>query len=82
MSVAAFSRSSVRRSSYQGIGSSSQKMSWGAHSAAARTAVGRFQPWLASSMMATSRPTALRISPTRSASASGDSPPTFTFTVR
>jgi hypothetical protein len=57
-------------------------MLWGSHSFAARTALGRSQPWFASSMMATSSPTALRITPTRSASASGESPATFTFTVR
>ena len=81
-STSAFRRRSAWCSSYQGIGSSSQKMRWGSQSLVARMAVGRSQPWFASSMMATSSPTAFRITATRSASASGGRPATLTFTVR
>jgi hypothetical protein len=81
-STSAFSRRSAWRSSYQGIGSSSQKMLCGWQSRVARTALGRSQPWFASSMIATSGPTAFLITPAHSASASGERPATFTLIVR
>jgi hypothetical protein len=82
MDVAALRRARLPRSSYQGIGSSSQKMSRGSKRRAARLAVAKSHPPLASSMRATPVPTVSRMSRTRSASSSGGRPATFTFSVR
>ena len=64
-------------SSYQWQGSSNQPISSGSTSRAKRIASGAVHPRLASTTMTKSLPAALRAARTRSASASGESPPTL-----